>query len=160
MNKILAIDPGLTITGFAIVGSLPLQKVELLDIGYLNFPDKFEIGQKLLIFSQFLRTKIVEHGVSGMAIETPFLGKNAQTFLKLGYLRGIVMLVCQELELPLRQLSPAEVKKSICKNSQADKEQVARALSMLFPEISKLKPCKHKDVTDAFAIGVCALWSV
>ena len=91
-----------------------------------------------------------------VALETPFLGKNAQNFLKLGYLRGIIYLLVATYNLALQEFSPREVKMSVTGFGGADKEQVARIILRLFPALSV--PDKA-DVTDALAVTLCCLWN-
>lgn len=151
---ILGIDPGFTVTGYSI-----LQKnknaVIMLDHGFLKLPATQPLEIRIGIFYNFLHEKIKHHGVTAISLETPFLGKNAQTFLKLGYLRGILYLLAQQNKLSLLEFAPREVKQTITGYGAADKEQVAKVLSMLFPAIPK--PLKA-DVTDAIAISLCGLW--
>jgi len=151
---ILGIDPGFTVTGYSI-----LQKnknmVMMLDHGFLKLPATQPLEVRIGIFYDFLSDKIKQHHVTAISLETPFLGKNAQTFLKLGYLRGILYLLANQHQLSLLEFAPRLVKQTITGYGAADKEQVAKVLSMLFPAIPK--PLKA-DVTDAIAVSLCGLW--
>src|SRR6202048_3561476 len=90
MNKvILGIDPGLQITGYGILKK-EQQQARLLDYGCLHYPSGESITERIGIFTNFFDEKITRFGVTQIVLETPFLGKNAQSFLKLGYLRGIL----------------------------------------------------------------------
>ncbi len=127
----------------------------MLDHGFLKLPATQPLEVRIGIFYDFLTEKIKQYGVTAISLETPFLGKNAQTFLKLGYLRGILYLLAQQHQLGLLEFAPRLVKQTITGYGAADKEQVAKVLSMLFPAIPK--PLKA-DVTDAIAISLCGLW--
>ena len=83
------------------------------------------------------------------------MGKNVQSFLKLGYLRGILYLLANQHNLGLHEFSPREIKLAITGSGGAGKEQVARVLFMMFPHLQKPK---KEDVTDAIAISLCGLW--
>ena len=151
---ILGIDPGFTVTGYSI-----LQKnknmIIMLDHGFLKLPATQPLEVRIGIFYDFLSEKIKQHHVTAISLETPFLGKNAQTFLKLGYLRGILYLLANQHQLGLLEFAPRLVKQTVTGYGAADKEQVAKVLSMLFPAIPK--PLKA-DVTDAIAVSLCGLW--
>ena len=151
---ILGIDPGFTVTGYSI-----LQKnknmIIMLDHGFLKLPASQSLQVRIGIFYDFLSEKIKHHHVTAISLETPFLGKNAQTFLKLGYLRGILYLLANQHKLALLEFAPRLVKQTVTGYGAADKEQVAKVLSMLFPAIPK--PLKA-DVTDAIAVSLCGLW--
>jgi crossover junction endodeoxyribonuclease RuvC len=90
-----------------------------------------------------------------LAIETPFLGKNTQTFLKLGYLRGVLYLLADTHKLVLHEYSPTQVKVSVTGYGGASKEQVSRLVSRLLPA---MKAPEKYDVTDALAIALCGVW--
>lgn len=151
---ILGVDPGFHITGYGI-----LKKEErttyLLDYGYLQMSSSKPLAQRVDIFYTFFVQKVVDCGVTDIALETPFLGKNAQNFLKLGYLRGILYLISHQHELTLHEFAPREVKQSLTGFGGASKDQVARVIMQLFP---KLQAQKKLDVTDALAVTLCGLW--
>ena len=151
---ILGVDPGFQFAGYCVLKK-ELGKVYLLESGYLKMNVSKELPERVGIFHDFFAEKIAHWGVTELAIETPFLGKNAQNFLKLGYLRGILYLLTAQNKLALHEFSPREVKKSITGSGAASKEQVARVVLQLFP---RLEHPKKEDVTDALAITLCGLW--
>lgn len=151
---ILGIDPGLRISGYSILHKQ--QKTILLDCGYLQLPHKEEIPVRIELFYNFFEQKIIKWGITDLSIETPFLGKyNSQTFLKLGYLRGIMYLLARKQSLLLHEFSPREVKQAVTGFGGAEKDQVARVIMQLFP---MLETPKKLDVTDALAVALCGLW--
>lgn len=151
---ILGIDPGFRITGFCI--AIKAQRgIQILDCGYLKLSPTKSLAQRVGIFHNFLSEKIIKWQVTDLALETPFLGKNAQNFLKLGYLRGILYLLSDQHALTLHEFSPCEVKQSVTGFGGAGKDQVARVVLQLFP---KLVAPDKEDVTDAIAVTLCGLW--
>ena len=151
---VLGIDPGFTVTGFSVLQKNKNQVI-MLDHGFLKLPATESLQVRIGMFYDFLSEKIKQHHVTAISLETSFLGKNAQTFLKLGYLRGILYLLAQQHNLQVFEFAPRLVKQTVTGYGAADKEQVAKVLSMLFPAIPK--PLKA-DVTDAIAISLCGLW--
>jgi len=151
---ILGIDPGFQFAGFGVLKK-DGHKVFLLDAGYLKMTSTQPLQERIAIFHDHFTNIIVLHQVTDLAIETPFLGKNAQNFLKLGYLRGILYLLANKHKLSLHEFSPREVKQSVTGYGGASKEQVARVVLQLFP---KLEQPKKEDVTDALAVTLCGLW--
>ncbi len=150
----LGIDPGFSVTGYSIVQKYKNQAV-MLDHGFLKLPTTQSLSVRVGIFYDTLVEKIKLYNVTAIALETSFLGKNAQTFLKLGYLRGVIYLIASQYKLEIFEFAPRQVKQTVTGYGAADKEQVAKVLSMLFPQIPK--PLKA-DVTDAIAISLCGLW--
>ena len=151
---ILGVDPGFSITGFSVI-KYHQQKVFLLDYGFLRLPQKHSLARRINIFYDFFIEKIDQFNSDAIALETPFLGKNAQNFLKLGYLRGILYLLSNRYNQELLEFSPREIKCALTGFGGASKDQVARVIMHLFPKI----PLPEKqDVTDALAISLCGMW--
>ncbi len=151
---ILGVDPGFQVAGYAIMkkeGS----KAFILDYGCLKMQSSKSLSTRIGIFHDFFLEKIQTKGVSNLALETPFLGKNAQNFLKLGYLRGILYLLADKNKLMLHEFAPREVKQSLTGFGGASKEQVARVVLQLFPG---MKAQEKADITDALAVTMCGLW--
>lgn len=152
---ILGIDPGLRVTGFGIIKQDSTQKGILLNHGYVAFSGDKPIQTRILHFYTFFTEQILLHGVTNISFETPFLGKNSQNFLKLGYLRAIIYLLAEQHGLALHEFTPRQVKQTITGFGGAEKDQVSRVILQLFPRLGEQK--KH-DVTDALAVMLCGLW--
>lgn len=153
---ILGIDPGFRYAGYGILkkeGS----KAFLLDHGCLQLPQKQSLVERTGLFHAFFESKINQWQVTDLSLETPFLGKNAQNFLKLGYLRGILYLLAHQNGLCLHEFSPTQVKQALTGFGGAGKEQVANVILRLFPKIKTSVPLKN-DITDALAVTLCGLW--
>lgn len=152
--RVLGIDPGFSFTGYAVVVK-EVNRTMLLDFGYLKLPQSKSLQERVALFHDALEQKIINLKITDLSIETPFLGKNAQNFLKLGYLRGILYLLAYKYNLILHEFAPTQVKQSLTGFGGASKEQVARVLFQLFPTLAKLD---KYDATDALAISLCGLW--
>jgi crossover junction endodeoxyribonuclease RuvC len=151
---VLGVDPGTRVAGWSVV-VFQQGRAMLVDYGALTMSGSLLLSQRVGMFYNFFDEKMVEHHVNRIALETPFLGKNAQTFLKLGYLRGILHLLQDRYNSELCEFSPMEIKRSITGYGAAEKEQVARLLVRLFPTL--VVPDKL-DITDAIAVGLCGAW--
>lgn len=150
---ILGVDPGFINAGYAIV-EYSNNRFELKDIGIFSQKSSEGISVRIGKFYDFFNSLAETANVTHFALETPFLGKNAQNFLKLGYLRGIINLISHQKKGELFEFSPREIKSSVTGFGAAEKEQVARALHFFFPTLKKLQPFKM-DATDALAIALC-----
>jgi len=160
---ILGIDPGFSVTGYSILkktsssasGLRAKNQITLLDHGFLKMSASQSLDTKVGIFHDLLTEKIKLYEITAISLETPFLGKNPQTFLKLGYLRGILYLLAHQHKLLIFEFAPRLVKQNVTGYGAASKEQVANVLYMLFPQIPK---SLKEDVTDAIAVSLCGLW--
>lgn len=151
---ILGIDPGWHITGYGILRK-DERAVVLLDYGYLSMSTAKTLVDRSGIFHAYFAEKIRIHSVTDIALETPFLGKNAQNFLKLGYLRGLLYLLANNNNLNLHEFAPREVKQAVTGFGGASKDQVARVVMQLFAHAIR---AQKYDVTDALAVTLCGLW--
>lgn len=151
---VLGVDPSFTATGYAIVRAQH-SKQQLISCGYLPLIADKIMHNRIGLFYDFFSKLIDQYQVTHIALETPFLGKNAQVFLKLGYLRGILQLIAHQKNNTILEFSPREIKQAVTGFGGAPKDQVARIVHMLFPALA---PQKKLDVTDAIAIGLCGLW--
>jgi len=152
---ILGIDPGFKYAGFGILKKEGRQAL-LLDYGHLTMSSSDTLITRVGQFHSFFEEKIISLQVTTIALETPFLGKNTQSFLKLGYLRGILYLLAHKHNTQICEFAPRQVKQSVTGFGGASKDQVARVILQLFPGMEM--PNKE-DVTDALAVTLCGLWS-
>ncbi|OGB86004.1 crossover junction endodeoxyribonuclease RuvC [candidate division TM6 bacterium RIFCSPHIGHO2_12_FULL_38_8] len=151
---VLGIDPSFTATGYAIMAQVG-NKQQLLHYGSVALPANLILSDRIGIFYEVLKNLIEKYCVTKISLETPFLGKNAQIFLKLGYLRGVVHLLAHQHKVSIVEFSPREVKLAVTGFGGAEKDQIARMIGMLFPGLIAQK---SNDVTDAIAISLCGLW--
>lgn len=151
MLVVAGIDPGSRVTGIGIVsfnGSSPAHlyhcTVRLSE--RVDFPGKCE-----LLHSELKRI-FGEYGVTLCALERAFVSKNAASALKLGVIRGAVLLTCALSGVETLEISPREVKLSLTGYGNADKYQVRGMVSRLLG-IGEEIPL---DASDALAIAISA----
>lgn len=154
----LGVDPGFHVTGYSVLQRSHNQ-VGLLDIGFVQFKPADHLSVRVGQFYTFFSNQIQQYGVTHIALETSFLGKNAQTFLKLGYLRGILYLLAHQHNCELFEFPPRQIKQATTGFGGASKEQVARVMLKMFPKLATIKAAARNDATDALAIGMCGVLS-
>jgi len=153
---ILGIDPSYTATGYAIIKKTGQQQ-QLIAYGQLKLPATQTMPERIGLFYNSIISIIQQCQVTHICLETPFLGQNAQTFLKLGYLRGTLQLICFQHKLHIIEFSPREIKQTVTGYGNAPKDQVSRVIHMLFPTLTHQKSF---DISDAIAIALCGAWSI
>ena len=148
---IFGVDPGTIITGFGVI-NFHKNQIGYLKSGIIKPNPKEELSSKLkFIYSELdLQLKKIKPDV--FCIETAFYGKNVQSAMKIGYVRGVAMLVAALNDIPVAEYSPREIKKSVVGKGSASKEQVQYMIkNLLNLEKDKIK----FDETDALAAAVC-----
>lgn len=151
--RVLGIDPGTRFAGFSVIQK-DKRKYTLVNYGLLKMTKNEHLIDRIGSFYDFFNDKIKEEHITDLCIETPFLNKNPATFLKLGYMRGILYLLAYKNNINIHEFAPTQIKQAICYKGNSSKEQVARMVYRHFPTLEKnLKD----DVTDAIAIALCKL---
>jgi crossover junction endodeoxyribonuclease RuvC len=152
-TKILAIDPGNYKTGFSLFYKHPASP-KLLKSGTIKLPRKKPENFKHLF--DYLNKLIQEETPSEIALESSFYGKNPQTIIKLGEVRGVILLVSAIHGIPVYEYTPQQVKNAITGYGWSNKEEIAIMVEKLFNK----KPETY-DEADAIALGFChCLYSV
>ena len=147
----IGIDPGTIITGFGIV-KYENNVLSYIHSGVIKTPKTKEIPPRLEVIYSELDKLIKFYKPSQFAIETTFYSKNVQSVLKIGYVRGISLLLAQQYKLEISEYSPREIKKSVVGNGAASKEQVQFMIKKL---MSFKKEISTLDESDALAIAIC-----
>lgn len=152
---VLGIDPGFLFTGYSVFSHIK-GVTTLIECGFIRLKSKESLAERVKVFYDRCFVLVEKFNIQKIGIETSFLYKNPQTFLKLGFLRGVLYLIAAQKQIIIKEFSPTQVKHAITGSGSASKEQVARALFQIFPRI---KIFEKEDVSDAVAIGLCVLWT-
>jgi crossover junction endodeoxyribonuclease RuvC len=153
---ILGIDPGSRLVGFAAITPVHPRPVHpkhfcIAHAGVLRCKDSVDIVVRIGQLHQAMHGLIGEIQPTVCVIESAFIGINPRSALLLGQARGSLLAACARFDLPIRELSPTEVKKAITGKGNADKEQVAVALGQL---MGFDRQGMSYDVSDALAIAL------
>lgn len=149
--KLLGIDPGTNILGYAII-EIRKKKIFLVQHGVLTLSHLDSHQLKLKRIFERIQELIEQYQPKEMAIEAPFFGKNVQSMLKLGRAQGVAIAAAMTKGVEMTEYSPKKIKKSVTGNGNASKEQVAAMLeSILNQKLTQLS----LDATDALAAAVC-----
>jgi len=149
--KILGVDPGTNITGYAVV-QINGTKCHLITAGIFDLRKHDSHQEKLKEIYLQLQEVIETYLPREMAIEAPFYGKNVQSMLKLGRAQGVAMAAALAKQIPIREYAPKKVKQAVTGNGNASKEQVA---GMLMNLLNIKEEPKLLDATDALAVCLC-----
>ena len=151
--RILGIDPGSRNTGYACV-SLKGRDSRYEDSGVLALQEGKQVEafeKRLLKLYSELDRLICDLKPQCLVVEKVFFAKNAVSALKLGQVRGVVLLMAAFHDLELVEYSATEVKKNLTGHGRASKEQVAAMVQLLS---GKRRFATH-DASDALALALC-----
>ncbi len=145
-TRIIGIDPGNYRTGYAVL-DINGNSFKLISSGTIIAKKKPENFKK--IFEE-LDSVIKTFSPSELALESSFYGKNPQVLIKLGEIRGVVLLLSAVHNLKVFEYTPQKVKNAITGYGWAEKEDVFSMVNKLF----NVTP-EHQDEADAIAVAFC-----
>ncbi|MCA9298800.1 MAG: crossover junction endodeoxyribonuclease RuvC [Phycisphaerales bacterium] len=153
MVRILGIDPGLRLTGYGCIEG-PSEDPILLEAGVVRLDATTDISDRLTELDRDIGEVLERLRPSCVAVESLFAHyRHPATAIKMGHARGVLLLRIRQANLPLVELKPSEVKKSLTGHGHASKDQMQQAIRQVFG----LETCPEPpDVADALAIALCA----
>ncbi len=149
--RVLGIDPGTAITGYAVVEELA-GRLELITIGVITTPAKTPLPSRLQQIYSALKELIVLHQPDCSAVEELFFSRNARTAMSVGHARGVTLLALADAKLPIAEYTPMQIKQAATGYGNAGKHQVQEMVRMLLNLESVPRP---DDAADAAAVAIC-----
>jgi len=150
--RILALDPSLRATGYAVLEGTA-EKPVVLASGTIKNPASRPSQDCLIEIHDHLSELISQHSPEALAIELIIYVQNTRTAVILGAARGAALLAAARAGLPIHEYPPKLVKKSATGKGAAKKEQVAFMTRALFG----LRHNPAPDEADALAVGLTHL---
>ena len=158
--RIIGIDPGSQKSGIAYIAGRSLypfspKDFKLIDVFTLSSKQNVPFNQRISMFHGAVYELLSEFKPNLCALETCFMGKNPQSALKLGMVRGAIISAVYRLNIPLYEIAPTKMKKIITGNGHAKKEEIQTSLKALLDcDLTSLS----YDASDALAIALsCGL---
>ncbi|HEY6248129.1 MAG TPA: crossover junction endodeoxyribonuclease RuvC [Pyrinomonadaceae bacterium] len=149
--RVLGIDPGSQTTGWGVVEG-DGRKYSLIDFGSIRASSSLKFSTRLLKMCNGLEDVIAKHRPEACALEDAFLATNVKVSMKLGQVRGVVLLVAERAALEIHEYSPRLVKQTVVGYGNAEKHQVQEMVRLLLS--LKTIPAPH-DAADALAVAIC-----
>ena len=147
---ILGIDTSLRSRGYGVL-SVEGSRLRAIDFGNIRNAQKLPLTACLRAIHAKVVELIAEHSPDVMAIESVIYGKNAGTMLVLGEARGAVLTAAADAGLPVYEYEPRRMKRAVCGNGLAEKEQIQRMIKVLL----NLPEEPQNDAADALGLAVC-----
>ena len=147
---VLGIDTSLRSTGYGVL-EVAGSRLRMLDCGNVRNAPKALLTDCLKAIHAKITALIETFRPDVMAIESVIYGKNAGTMLVLGEARGAVLTAAADAALPVYEYEPRRMKKAICGNGLAEKEQIQRMIKTLLA----LPELPQNDAADALGLAIC-----
>ncbi len=146
---LLAVDPSLRGTGFAILEKAG-QKIRCLHFGVIKNPPRLTVSGCLVAIHEQLSDVIARFSPTTMAIESVIYVQSFPTAITLGSARGAALLAAAQRGLAIHEYAPRKVKQAVVGHGAAQKTQV----SFMIRALLGLTVTPPPDAADAMAIGL------
>jgi len=153
--RILAVDPSLRGTGFAILEQHS-GKIRCLEYSVIKNQASLSQEKCLIAIHTEIASAIQRHGPTELAIEKVIFVQSYATAILLGAARGASVLAAAQQGLTVHEYPPKRVKQAIVGRGAAGKDQVAFMVRALLG----LTETPPSDAADAIAIGLTHLRSI
>jgi crossover junction endodeoxyribonuclease RuvC len=161
MVRILGLDPGLQITGYAVVDSSQ-RAPKICEAGVIKGADaarsKSDTPRRLANLYASLVEILDQFHPKAMAVEQLYSHyAHPRTAVLMGHARGVLLLAAAQREIPVASYNPTQIKKSITGHGRASKVQMQHAICR---ELGLATVPEPADVADALAVALCHLYSM
>jgi crossover junction endodeoxyribonuclease RuvC len=148
--RLIGFDPGLRHTGWGVIEA-DGNRLRHVANGVIRPEPGQEMAARLRDLHEALAAILAEYAPDEAAVEETFVNVNAESTLKLGQARGVVLLAPALAGLPVYEYAPNRIKKSVVGAGHAAKQQVQFMVARLLPG----SDAAGADAADALAVVIC-----
>ena len=153
--RIIGIDPGTIVCGYGIVDVIGRKKeMKYTHGGDIKMNKKAPMQERLQTVYESLQAIIQEHQPECLCLEKIFYHKSIRSAFALGYVRGVVLLLAAQHNLPVYEYNPTEVKMALTGYGRAEKRQVQEMVKIIL-NLKRSTRQFSEDATDALALCIC-----
>ena len=149
--RVLGIDPGSETLGWGVVEGAGL-KYSGVEFGTVKSSPKLPFSKRLATIYGGVAEVIDRHSPDVLSIEEAFYANNVSVAMKLGQVRGVILLLAEQRGIEIAEYAPRLIKQTVTGYGAAEKHQVGEMVKILLR--LKIVPSPH-DVSDALAIAIC-----
>ena len=153
MMIVLGIDPGSEATGWGVVEG-DARRYRMVNYGVVKASPRERFPARLLKIHTGVAGLIEKFRPDVCAVEESFFSVNAKTALKLGHVRGVILLAAESEDVEIAEYAPRLIKQTVVGYGAAEKHQVQEMVRVLL-KLRKLPA--PLDASDALAVAICHL---
>ena len=131
---ILGIDPGIAITGYAIL-SCEGDDIKILTSGSIQTSKEKTTQDRLAELYDDIEEIIKKYKPEVASIEQLFYFKNLKTIIPVAQARGVILITAKTNGVPIYEYTPLQVKQSVVGYGRADKRQVQSMVKMILKSL-------------------------
>lgn len=150
-GRILGVDPGLNITGYAVIEKVG-GKLKIIEAGVIRGVDRTSLAKRLKDIHAGIRDVLAQFKPETLALEELYSHyERPRTSILMGHARGVICLAAEQAGVPVTAYASTKVKKLLTGNGRAPKVQMQNAICR---EFGLTTPPEPPDVADALAIAL------
>jgi len=150
--RILGIDPGLNLCGYAVIESSG-RSFKLREAGVLRTKADTRLEVRLQQIASDITIILENFHPELMAVEQLYSHyQHPQTAVLMGHARGVILQKAASFKIPVESFAATRIKKSLTGNGRATKNQMQLSIQSLLNLKSMPEPA---DVADAIAAALC-----
>lgn len=149
-RRIIGLDPGLGVTGWGVIEMTGSRLAHVAN-GVVATRASDTLAPRLQQLYDGLTAVLQQWRPHEAAVEETFVNRNAQSTLRLGLARGVVLLAPARSGIEVAEYGANQVKKSVTGTGHAAKEQVMMMVGTLLPKAE----IENTDAADALAVAIC-----
>jgi len=148
---VLGIDPGVATLGYALVSGSK-ENPYCLDFGVIktSFTNNLNLASRILEIVNDLELLIQQYRPQKAVIEELFFFKNQKTAFTVAQSRGAILYLLAKYQVPVVNVTPLQVKQTLCGYGKANKRQVQAMVQKIYGLRGLPKP---DDAADSLAIA-------
>lgn len=150
---VVGIDPGLANLGIGVVCEQGVTS-HYLHAEVVRTSSESSSPERLAFIYKAVKNVLEIHKPDALAIEAQFFQLQPGTAFKVGEAVGVVLLACAQLEIPVFEYSPKEVKAAVVGTGSASKEQIMFMVRAVL-QLPKTPTSNH--AADALALALTHL---
>lgn len=154
---VLGIDPGTRVTGYGAVDRHG-GRFRCVTHGVVRTRAGAPLPDRLLALHDALHELVGRVTPDAVAVEDCFYARDPRAMLKLGHVKGLVLLIAARHGIPVSEYPPRRVKQSVVGNGNATKEQVRFMVERMVTGVARTGDESRRlplDLTDAVAVAIC-----
>jgi len=126
----------------------------MVKYGSFNTTSRSPIGERLSFLYKNLMQVMLELQPQAVAVEQPFVAKNAQSAFAVGRAQAVAILAAANCKISCFEYTPREVKMRVANYGASSKDQIQQMV-MLQLGLSQIP--EPADAADALAVALCHL---
>ncbi len=151
--RVLGVDPGTITMGYGVVDDVD-EVLTVEEYGAISAPARSPIGERLCFMYERLLKIVKSKRPDVVAVEQPFVAKNARSALAIGRSQAVAILAASLQKVPVFEYTPAQIKQRVSNYGASSKEQVQEMVRL---QLNMRELEGPADASDALAVALCHL---